>query len=290
MGSMMADLKGFQGAINAAQRSHGRPEISLDTLMVKLFQEVEYVWPRLGYPPLVTPFSQYVKNTALMNLFNMLNDKPRWTTIDKDTWGMILGNMGQLPGPLAPEIVELAKEKGLEFSTGNPQDNYPDELPKFRKMMDEEGWDYGEDDEELFELAMHERQYRDYKSGIAKERFNKELADLKAKAGAPIVVERPVVEMPKFDVEEYAKRYPHAVPVQAPVKGQLLWQVDVDDDSKAPVAGTEVKAGKGMGFVQTYYGMEEIIPAVDGRVVAVLGRQGDKVAKGEIVAFVEGAM
>ncbi|MBR5660866.1 MAG: oxaloacetate decarboxylase [Bacteroidales bacterium] len=286
MGSMMADLKGFQGAINAAQRAHGRPEMSLDTLMVKLFQEVEYVWPRLGYPPLVTPFSQYVKNTALMNLFNMLNDKPRWTTIDKDTWGMILGNMGQLPGPLAPEIIELAKEKGQEFSVGDPQDNYPDELPKFRKIMDENGWDYGEDDEELFELAMHERQYMDYKSGIAKERFNKELEDFRAKAGAPIVVTRPVVEMPKFDVEEYARKYPSAVPVQAPVKGQLLWQVDVDDDSAAPVAGTEVKAGVGMGFVQTYYGMEELVPAIDGRVVAVLGKQGEKVVKGEIVAFV----
>jgi pyruvate carboxylase subunit B len=256
--------------------------------MVKLFQEVEYVWPRLGYPPLVTPFSQYVKNTALMNLLNMLNGKPRWTTIDKDTWGMILGHMGQLPGPLAPEIVDLAKEKGLEFTTGNPQDNYPDELPKFREMMDKEGWDYGEDDEELFEMAMHERQYRDYRSGIAKERFNKELEDLKAKAGAPVVVVRPVVEMPKFDVGEYSARYPHAVPVQAPAKGQLLWQVDVEDSSAAPVAGTEVKAGKGMGFVQTYYGMEELLPAVDGRVVAVLGRQGDKVAKGEIVAFIEG--
>ena len=287
MGSMMADLMGFQGAINAAQRSHGRPEMSLDTLMVKLFQEVEYMWPRLGYPPLVTPFSQYVKNTALMNLFNMLNDKPRWTTIDKDTWGMILGNMGQLPGPLAPEIIELAKEKGLEFTTCDPQENYPDELPKFRKMMDEEGWDYGEDDEELFELAMHERQYRDYRSGIAKERFNKELEDFRKKAGAPIVVTRPVVEMPKFDVEEYARRYPGAVPVQAPVKGQLLWQVDVDDDSAAPLAGTAVKAGEGMGFVQTYYGMEEIIPAIDGRVVAVLGKQGEKVAKGEIIAFVQ---
>ena len=32
MGSMMADLKGFQGAINAAQRAHGRPEMTLDTL------------------------------------------------------------------------------------------------------------------------------------------------------------------------------------------------------------------------------------------------------------------
>jgi len=287
MGSMMADLKGFESAINAAQRAHGRPEMSMDTLMVKLFDEVEYVWPRLGYPPLVTPFSQYVKNTALMNLFNMVNDKPRWTTIDKDTWGMILGKMGKLPGELAPEIVALAKEKGMEFYTGNPQDMYPDELPKFRQMMKEEGWDCGEDDEELLNMAMFERQYRDYRSGIAKERFNKDLAEMKAKAGAPIVVTRPVVEMPKFSVDEYVAKYPKATPVQVPVKGQMLWQVDVDDASAAPIVGTAVKKGEVIGHVQAWYGMEEVVSAVDGRIVAVLGKQGENVAKGEIVAFVE---
>ena len=287
MGSMMADLRNFQGAINAAQRAHGRPEMTLDTLRVKLFEEGEYVWPRLGYPPLVTPFSQYVKNIALMNLFNMLNDKPRWSSIDKDAWGMILGKMGKLPGELDPEIVALAKEKGMEFYTGNPQDMYPDELPKFRKMMEEEGWDCGQDDEELLNMAMFERQYRDYRSGIAKERFNKDLADLKAKAGAPIVVTRPVVEMPKFSVDEYVAKYPKATPVQVPVKGQLLWQVDVDDASAAPAVGTAVKAGQVIGHVQAWYGMEEIVSAVDGRIVAVTGKQGDNVAKNEIVAFVQ---
>ena len=289
MGSMMADLKGFQAAINASERAHGRPEISLDTLMVKLFEEVQYVWPRLGYPPMVTPFSQYVKNPSLMHLLNDLNGKPRWTTIDKDTWGMILGRMGQLPGTLAPEIIDLAKEKNMEFYTGNPQDMYPDVLPLFRLLMKDEGWDEGQDQEELFEFAMHERQYRDYKSGVAKERFNAELKDLKTKAGAPINVVRPVVEMPKFNVEEYAQKYPHAVPVQAPAKGQLMWQLDVDDDSTAPIAGTKVNAGEAMGHIQTYYGMEDIVPAIDGRVVAVTGKQGDKVVKGEIIAFVEGA-
>ena len=287
MGSMMADLKGFQGAINATQRAHGRPEMSLDTLMVKLFEEVEYVWPRLGYPPLVTPFSQYVKNTALMNLYNMLQDKPRWTTIDKDTWGMILGHMGKLPGELAPEIVALAKEKGMEFTTGNPQDNYPDELPKFREMMDAEGWDYGEDDEELFEMAMHERQYRDYRSGIAKERFNKELADLKAKAGAPIVVERPVVEMPSLDIDAYVQKYPKATPVQSPVKGQVIWELDVDDASAAPIAGKKVKAGDVIGHVQAFYGIEDVVSAVDGIVVAAPVKQGENVVKGQILAFIQ---
>ena len=287
MGSMMADLKPFLGAVNAAERAAGRPDITLDTLMVKLFEEVQYVWPRLGYPPLVTPFSQYVKNTALMNLLNVVKGNPRWTTIDKDTWGMILGKMGRLPGELAPEIVQLVKEKGDEFYTGNPQDMYPDELPKFRQMMKEEGWDEGPDQEELFEFAMHERQYRDFRSGLAKQRFNAELEDFRAKAGAPIKVTRPVVEMPEFSVEEYSEKYPHAVPVQVPVKGQLLWQVDVDDDSSAPVAGTAVKAGEPVGYVQTYYGREEIVPARDGRIVAVTAKQGKNVVKGEIVAFVE---
>ena len=287
MGSMMADLKGFHGAINASLRAQGKAELSLDQLMVMLFQEVEYVWPRLGYPPLVTPFSQYVKNTALMNLMNILKGQPRWTTIDKDTWNMILGKMGTLPGPLAPEIVELARQKGLEFYTGNPQDAFPNELDRFRAMMKEEGWDVGQDEEELFEFAMHERQYRDYKSGVAKERFRADLEAAKAKAGAPIVVERPVVEMPKYDIDEIVKKYPNAVPVQAPVKGQLMWQYDVEDASTAPVAGTEVKAGEPMSYIQTYYGFEEVVPAVSGRIVAVCCRQGDIVAKGEILAFVQ---
>ncbi|MGN0200136.1 MAG: oxaloacetate decarboxylase [Candidatus Cryptobacteroides sp.] len=287
MGSMMADLKGFKAAINASERANGKPESNLDTLMVKLFNEVEYVWPRLGYPPLVTPFSQYVKNTALMNLLALSQNKPRFSSIDKDTWGMILGKMGTLPGPLAPEIIELAKAQGKEFYTGNPQDEYPDELPKFRQMMKDEGWDCGQDDEELFELAMHERQYRDYRSGIAKERFNKELEDFKAKAGAPVVVTRPVVEMPEFDIDKYVEKYPKARPVQAPAKGQMLWQIDVIDDSMAPVAGTPVKAGVACGHVQTYYGIEDVIPAVDGRIVAVTAPQGKEVVKGEIVAFVE---
>ena len=286
MGSMMADLKGFQSAINASERATGKPVSSIDTLMVKLFNEVEYVWPRLGYPPLVTPFSQYVKNTALMNLLAMSQDKPRFSTIDKDTWGMILGRMGRLPGELAPEIVELAREKGFEFYTGNPQDEYPDELPKFRQMMKDEGWDCGQDDEELFELAMHERQYRDYRSGVAKERFNKELEDFRAKAGAPIIVKRPVVEMPAYDIDSLVAANPGATPLQAPAKGKMLWQIDVADDSKAPAVGTAVTAGEVCGYVQTYYGMEEVRAAVSGRIAAITARQGADIVKGEILGLI----
>ena len=260
MGSMMADLKGFHAAINASLRSQGKAEMTLDQLMVMLFQEVEYVWPRLGYPPLVTPFSQYVKNTALMNLMNILKGQPRWSTIDKDTWNMILGRMGRLPGKLDQEIVTLAVQKGYEFYEGNPQDEFPDELDKYRRMMEAEGWDCGQDDEELFEFAMHERQYRDYKSGAAKERFNKELE---------------------------AAKIGRTVPVQTPAKGQMLWQLDVQDVSSAPVVGTRVKAGEVIGYVQTHYGPEEIVAAADGVLAVVTAQQGAAVSKGEIIARIE---
>ena len=286
MGSMMADLQGVHGAINAGLRKQGKAEINLDQLMVKLFQEVEYAWPRLGSPPLVTPFSQYVKNTAILNLMSIMQGKPRWSNIDKDTWNMILGKMGKLPGALAPEIVALAKEKGLEFYEGNPQDAFPDELPKFRQMMKEEGWDEGQDQEELFEFAMHERQYRDYRSGVAKERFNKDLEERRAKAGAPKIVVRPVVEMPKFDIDSFVAAHPQAIPLQAPAKGQILWQLDVDDRSTAPAVGSAVKAGDCVGYVQTYYGMEEITAACDGRILAICSKQGENVVKNEITAFI----
>ncbi len=180
MGSLMADLKGVHDSINFSLKSSGKPELTEDELLIKLFDEVEYVWPRLGYPPLVTPYSQYVKNIALLNLMQMAKGEERYSMMDDNSWNMVLGKAGKLPGPLAPEIIELAKKQGREFYKGVPQDAYPDALDKYRKEMKKNGWETGEDDEELLEFAMHEDQYRDYKSGAAKERFEADLQKMKA--------------------------------------------------------------------------------------------------------------
>ena len=168
MGSLMADLENNLESLNKWKAKRNESELSQDDLLIKLFEEVEYIWPKLGYPPLVTPFSQYVKNLALMNVLQMEKGRERWSMIADNIWDMILGKSGQLPGELAPEIIELAKKEGREFFTGHPQEPYPDALDTFRKEMDENGWDYGKDDEELMELAMHPEQYRNYKSGKAK--------------------------------------------------------------------------------------------------------------------------
>ena len=58
--SMMADLKGVHSGINMILKGKNQPELSIDDLLVMLFDEVEYVWPKLGYPPLVFLFCLFV--------------------------------------------------------------------------------------------------------------------------------------------------------------------------------------------------------------------------------------
>ncbi len=186
MGSLMADLENNLSGINKWKAKRNLPELSQDDLLVKLFDEVEYIWPKLGYPPLVTPYSQYVKNLALMNVLQMEKGGERWSMIADNIWDMIQGKSGRLPGKVDDKLIQLAKKEGKEFYTGHPQDPYPDALDTFRKEMDEKGWDYGQDDEELFELAMHPEQYRDYKSGKAREDFLADIQEKKAGEAASV--------------------------------------------------------------------------------------------------------
>ena len=287
MGSMMSDLKGVHNGINMFLRNAGKPEVSLNDLVVQLFDEVQYVWTRVGFPPLVTPFSQYVKNIALMNLMSMAQGKPRFSQIDKNTWDMILGKTGKLPAELAPEIVELVKQNNYEFFTGTPQDNYPDELPKYRKEMGELGWEVGQDDEELFEFAMHDRQYRDYKSGNAKKKFEEELEKAKQASNIQVVVkEVKTPEATKEDlIAKVQEKEPNAKPVTATVSGTVLWELAVDEPSLPKPIGTPYKEGDLVCFVAAYFGNEEIKSLYNGKLHSVIAPQGALVMKGDIIAF-----
>jgi len=283
MGSMMADLAGIHSTINSIRAKKGEPELSTDDMLINLFNEVEYVWPRVGYPPLVTPFSQYVKNIALMNLLTMEQGKGRFVMMDDSMWGMILGKSGKIPGTIAPELVALAKEKGLEFTDADPHTLLPNSLDEFKKEMDENGWEYGQDNEELFELAMHPEQYRNYKSGQAKKNFLADLQKAKdAKMGS------------KLSVEELAAfKHAKADALVAPVKGQLFWEFNGDGEcapTVEPYIGKEYKEGEVFCYIVATWGEIVTVPAaLGGKLVEINAKQGSKVNKGDVVAYIERA-
>ena len=267
MGSLMADLETNLESINKYKAKRNMKFMTQDELLIKLFNEVAYVWPRVGYPPLVTPFSQYVKNLALMNVMQMEKGKERWGMIADDIWDMLLGKAGQLSGELAPEIKEKAEKEGRKFFTGNPQDNYPDALDKFRLLMKDKGWDMGEDDEELFEYAMHPAQYEAYKSGKAKQDY----------------------------LEDVEKRRMEKKAGTAPTEPQTL-TIDVNGTAyRVTVAYGDVKPEAQSGATTSAPVGEgkEILSPLEGKFFLTKTAQetplkvGDKVNEGDVICYVE---
>lgn len=278
MGSLMADLETNLESINKYKAKHNLPFMTQDELLIKLFNEVAYVWPRIGYPPLVTPFSQYVKNLAMMNVIAMEKGKERWGMIADDIWDMILGKAGRLPGKLAPEIIEKAEREGRKFFEGNPQDNYPDQLEKYRKMMWEKKWDLGQDDEELFEYAMHPAQYEAYKSGKAKDDFLEDVKkrrDEKANATAPIEVESKTKVL-TVDV--------NGQPYRVTVAYGDVNPATLSAGTGGPVQiATPAPVGEG----------KDVLSPLEGKFFLAKNAQetpkkvGDKVNKGDVICYVE---
>ena len=297
MGSLMTDLEDNLKSLNKWKVKNGQPELTTDQLLVKLFDEVAYVWPKVGYPCLVTPFSQYVKNLSLMNVIQMEKGKARWSMIADNIWDMILGKSGRLPGEVAPELVEMAKEQGRVFETEDPQSYYPDDLDTYRQKMQEKGWELGEDDEELFEYSMHPSQYEAYKSGKAKADFEADLAERKAKANGASAAELPKSikvsvngqtyevniaygnEAPAATTASTASAAPVAAgegeDILAPLEGKFYRVKDSQETPKQ--IGEEVKAGDVIGYIEAMKTYNAIRADFDGVLTAILVNSGEAV-------------
>lgn len=281
MGSMMADMGGIRNVINGILRGKGEKELSMDDMLVKLFDEVAYVWPRVGYPPLVTPFSQYVKNIALMNLLTLTQGKGRFVMMDDSMLGMILGKSGKVPGTIDPELIALAEKQGRKFTDDDPHTLLPDALDGFREEMQKNGWEAGPDDEELFELAMHPEQYRNYKSGQAKKNFLADLQKAKdARLGSQLTPEQLA-----------ALKHAKADAIVAPLGGHLYYEFGGASECAPclePFIGQHYKEGDTFCYIQAKWG--EIVPVpsdLGGKLVEVTARQGANVRRGDILGWIE---
>jgi pyruvate carboxylase subunit B len=232
----------------------------------------------MGYPPLVTTFSQYVKNAALVNVMQRIKGKDRWSLLDDNTWDMLLGNAGQLPGQLSDELTELAKAQNRQFFKGDPQELYPDALDTCRKEMAEKGWDTGQDDEELLEYAMHTAQYIDYKSGKAKANFEADLAKKKAPAVRPEApsgdTSAQIVQPSSFNVEVNGEMFKVNVSYDGAPKN--------DTPKAEEISKKEIVAAK-----------SEVLAPLEGKVFFTKDagerpiKVGDMLQPGDIICYIE---
>ena len=300
MGSLMTDLEENLAQLNKWKAKNNQEPLTTDQLLVKLFDEVAYVWPKVGYPTLVTPFSQYVKNLALMNVIQMEKGKERWSMIGDNIWDMILGKSGKLAGPVAPELVELAKSQGREFLANDPQENYPDCLDSFREKMKAQGWELGQDEEELFEYAMHPTQYEAYKSGKAKADFLEDLAKRKAEKNAPAASAMPSVITVNVNGQNYKLdiAYGDAVPaatesapasapagagedIIAPLSGKFY--LTKEPGEQARKVGDAVKKGDTLCYIEAMKVNNAISAEFDGVITAICLSNGDSVDEDDVI-------
>ena len=264
MGSLMNDLEKSHISINKWLQKNKKKEISLDGLFASLVDEVKYIWPIMGYPPLVTPYSQYVKNVAIVNVLNQIKGKERWSLIDDNTWDMLLGKSGKLPGELGGEIKKLSKDLGKEFYDGNPQDLIEDVLDINRYEMKSKNWDFGQDDEELLEYSLHKTQYLDYRTGDAKKKLAE---DIKLKKQSKIVSK-----------DEPSKKMTKILTVN-----EVSYEVDyiLDTAKKESIANKKIVKG------------QKIISPIEGRVFFTKDpdenpvKVGDKINKGDVICYIE---
>jgi pyruvate carboxylase subunit B len=301
MGSLMTDLETNLESLNRYKEKHGQTLMSQDELLIKLFDEVTNVWPKVGYPCLVTPFSQYVKNLALMNVIQMEKGGNRWSMIADDIWDMILGKSGQLPGPVSPEIKKLAEEEGRSFVTENPQVNYPDALDVYRKKMQDNGWELGQDEEELFEYAMHPSQYEAFKSGKAKADFTADLEKRRSEknkmaAATPDVITVTVNgESYKVNIAygdaPVAKKAESAASatvlsgetkeIQAPLEGKFFLSKSAADPEVK--VGDKVNKGDIVCYIEAMKTYNAIRSEFEGTVLEICVRPGESVFEEDVL-------
>ena len=264
MGSLMNDLEKSHISINKWLQKNKKKEISLDGLFSSLVDEVKYIWPIMGYPPLVTPYSQYVKNVAIVNVLNKIKGKERWSLIDDNTWDMLLGKSGKLPGELGEEIKKLSKDLGKEFYDGNPQDLIEDVLDINRNEMKSKNWDFGQDDEELLEYSLHKTQYLDFKSGDAKKKIAE---DIKLKKQSKIVSK-----------DEPSKKMTKILKVN-----EVSYEVDYILDTAKKESISDKKIVKGQKIISPIEGRVFFTKDPDENPVKV----GDKINKGDVICYIE---
>jgi pyruvate carboxylase subunit B len=255
----------------------------------EVLAEVPKVRKELGYPPLVTPSSQVVGTQAI---FNVLMGK-RYGRVSQEVKDYCLGLYGRPPAPIDPEILKKVIGKEQPISV-RPADLLAPALEKLRQEADEIG--LPDTDEDVMTYALF--------PNIA-PRFLK--GEMKAETLAPPMKERRagavVREVPNefqvmVDGEEFRvtvnplglgivpEQKEGARPAETPAGGIVAPLQGLVLDVKVK-EGDKVKKDDVVVVLEAMKMQTEVHADKDGKVVKLYTFKGETVGNGDLLLVVE---
>jgi len=112
-------------------------EIGQEGRLPEVLEEVVRVREELGYPIMVTPFSQFVGTQAV---FNVTNAKGRYGIVPDGVVSYALGHYGTPPGPIDADVLDvvLASRRARGLSQPKPEPSLDDLRRTFGTDLSEE--------------------------------------------------------------------------------------------------------------------------------------------------------
>jgi pyruvate carboxylase subunit B len=255
----------------------------------EVLEEVPRVRKDLGYPPLVTPTSQIVGTQAVMNV--LVGE--RYKVVPKEVKDYVRGLYGKPPAPIDEEV--KAKIIGdEEVITCRPADLLPPQLHQLKEEAEKLGIIKKEED--LLTYALYPAIAVKFLKGELREEPLPEKREAEAKEEKGIPTEY-VVEV---DGEEFNVR---VKPVggfieitQAAAEQQKAAPKDVEGGIKAPMQGMIVKInvkkgdkvnkGDVVAVLEAMKMQNDVIASHDGTVEEIFVEEGANVAAGDVIMAV----
>ena len=97
------------GMMGTLRRQLG--EIGMADKLPAVLAEATRVRAELGYPIMVTPFSQFVGSQALANVLAVERGGERWSTVSDEVIRYVLGQFGTPQGAIDPEVSRAVTER-----------------------------------------------------------------------------------------------------------------------------------------------------------------------------------
>ncbi|SDN99318.1 oxaloacetate decarboxylase, alpha subunit [Klenkia soli] len=107
---------GMMGTLRRQLAERGQAD-----LLPHVLEEVGQVREALGWPIMVTPYSQFIGTQAVLNVLAAQHGEDRWSRMPDEVLRYLLGHFGTPPGPVDPDVAQRAADLPRTRELDRPQ-------------------------------------------------------------------------------------------------------------------------------------------------------------------------